>query len=197
MGKGGGALPTSTGPYLLNSVFACVMSASNCPNIPVERWATDAIRDGEICFMIKEVLNMKGPKKFNNRTHQDYSALRLEYQQRKHINYIGTETNKPQCRRLIGEYVESRRLAKVSHEDRHLYTISPLNCIETKPGKFSLITHSLINSCYRKKDMNLLDITRNGETLHEIDEFRTEDLHGSGFKKIIKMKQKMSAILLY
>ena len=146
-------------------------------NIPVEKWAKNAIRDGELCFMIPEILNMKGQKTFNNRTYQDYKALRSEFSNRKNINYIGAQENKMECRGLIKDYCDSKRLVKVSSEDRHLYTISPMNCLETKPGKFSLITHSLINSCYRKKDMNLLDITKIGETLNEIDEFRTEDLH--------------------
>ena len=146
-------------------------------NIPVEKWASTAIREGHLCFMIPELVNLKGQKQFNNRTYRDYQALKSEYQQKKHINYKGAEDNKKQCRLLISEYCESGRLVKVAQRDRHLYTISPMNCIETKKGKYSLITHSLINSCYRKKDMNMLDITRNGEALHEIDEFRTEDLH--------------------
>lgn len=151
-------------------------------NIPVEKWATNAIREGHLCFMTPALLNMKGQKQFNNRVYKDYTSLRSEYQSRKHINYIGAEENKIECRKLISDYCESGRLAKVSQENRHLYTISPMNCIETKPRKFSLITHSLINSCYRKKDMNFLDVLKHGDVLHEIDEFRTEDLHEQELK---------------
>ena len=151
-------------------------------NIPVEKWTVNAIRDEHLCFMIPTLLNMKGQKQFNNRVYKDYKSLRAEYQSRKNINYAGAEENKTECRKLIADYCESGRLVKVSQQDRHLYTISPMNCIETKKNKFSLITHSLINSCYRKKDMNLLDITKHGEVLHEIDEFRTEDLHKQGLK---------------
>ena len=153
-------------------------------NLPVEKWAEEAVENGEVCFMINQICNQKNRTvKFHNRTYRNYEDLTEEFKNRRDsINYSGTVENRKVCIKMIENYVNAGILKVIPEEEAKHYTISPLNCLQTKENKFSLITHTLINSCYKKTKINLLDVCLRGETLHEIESFRTEDLHTMGFQ---------------
>ena len=152
-------------------------------NLPVEKWAEEAVEKGELCFMIPKICNNKNRNvKFHNRHYSGYRELTEEFRNRREtINYSGTVENRKVCIKMIQNYVEAGILKIIPENEAKYYTISPLNCLQTKENKFSLITHTLINSRYKKTKINLLDVCLRGETLHEIESFRTEDLHKQGF----------------
>ena len=61
--------------------------------------------------------------------------------------------------------------------------------LETREGKFSIVLHTLINSLYRKMDIQMMDVVHRGEILREAEKLRTEDLvscYLKSFKKILK-----------
>ena len=150
-------------------------------NLPVEKWAEDAVEKGELCFMIGQICNNKNRQvKFHNRTYSSYRELTEEFRNRNEsINYSGTVENKKVCQKMIQDYVDAGIIKIIPEKEAKFYTISPLNCLQTKENKFSLITHTLINSRYKKTKIDLLDVCLRGETLNEIDSFRTEDLHSA------------------
>ena len=152
-------------------------------NLPVDSWAEEAVEKGELCFMIPKICNNKNRSvKFHNRVYSHYSELTEEFRNiNESINYSGTVENRAVCIKMIQKYVDAGILKIIPEHESKFYTISPLNCLQTKENKFSLITHTLINSRYKKTKINLLDVCLRGETLHEIESFRTEDLHNLGF----------------
>ena len=160
-------------------------------NLPVERWAEEAVEKGELCFMIDMICNKKNRNvKFHNRVYRDYGELTEEFRNRREsINYSGTVENREICVKMIQNYVEAGILKVIPEDEAKHYTISPLNCLQTKENKYSLITHTLINSRYKKTKINLLDVCLRGETLHEIESFRTEDLHSQGFFCYLKINR--------
>ena len=54
--------------------------------------------------------------------------------------------------------------------------INPLNCIETGPGKYSVLLHWLGNGAYSKPKMHLTDISEEGLVLREQKDYCCEDL---------------------
>ena len=64
----------------------------------------------------------------------------------------------------------------VPEEEAENIILNPLNLLETREGKFSIVLHTLVNSLYRKMDIQLMDVVHRGEILREAEKLRTEDL---------------------
>ena len=75
-------------------------------NLPVENWAVNAVENGHVCFMIKEVCDQKTRNvKFHNRVYRNYEDLVNEFRGRRDsINYSGTVENRDVCREMIEKY---------------------------------------------------------------------------------------------
>ena len=92
------------------------------------------------------------------------------------VNYEGTRKFKPQFEKLMDSYLEVGQLRWATEEEAERVVINPLNCLEVKAGKYEIICHALLNACYRKMPIDLVDVTKKGEVLSEIDIFQIEDL---------------------
>lgn len=112
---------------------------------------------------------------FNGKAYK-YKNLIEEYRNSKHPNYSGTVKYAEQYHALIKEYKQSKILRKAEDFELPNVIINPMNVIQVKPGKFSLIVHSLDNSRYKKPDCQLMNILHRGNALVEAEEYRTEDL---------------------
>ena len=98
------------------------------------------------------------------------------YKSKKDVNYKGVSENHEEFESLMRKYVELGILREATEEEVEHCWISPLNCLEVRPGKFQIIHHYIGNACYREVPIDLVNILERGEILAEFEEYRTEDL---------------------
>ena len=77
---------------------------------------------------------------------------------------------------MMDNYIELGIVKYLPEEECENAILNPLNLLETREGKFSIVLHTLINSLYRKMDIKMMDVVHRGPILREATKLRTEDL---------------------
>ena len=128
--------------------------------------------ENEYCWRTKRNIS------FNNKRYRQFDDLVNEYRCKKEsdINYSGCKKNEEQFHKIMAEYLELGIIKYATPEQEKIAIINPLNCEETRPQKFSIILHTLINSLYRKMPIQLMDVCHRGNILKDIKKLRSEDL---------------------
>ena len=146
--------------------------------LPIKSFAMEAIENGELDIFHRSVKRRNtGKVRFNNKDYENQEALVAEYKAKPDCNYLGAKDHVEVCRKMIKEYTEKKICREVTENwELEKVTINPINVMETKKDKFSLICHTLCNAEYSKPRVELLDITDRGQVIKDMSEFRTEDL---------------------
>ena len=78
----------------------------------------------------------------------------------------------------LAEYLDLGIMRKATEKElqEESIWINPLNCIETGPGKYSVLLHWLGNGAYSKPKMHLTNISEEGLVLKRQKSLRCEDL---------------------
>ena len=146
-------------------------------NIPSFVWK--AVENQAIDLLEKEYFwKTKRNIEFNNKKYRSFDDLVAEYRSKSEeaINYNGCKQNKKQLDETMEKYLKLGIIKFATPEQEKIAVINPLNCLETRPGKFSVILHTLINSMYRKMQLQLMDVCQRGNILKDIKKLRSEDL---------------------
>ena len=146
--------------------------------LPIKSFAMEAIQEGEMNTYHSSVRRKNSRKvTFNNKTYENQEALVAEYKVKSDCNYLGAKEKLEICRNMIKEYTEKKICREIVDTwEIEKVTINPINIMETKTNKFSLICHTLCNAEYSKPRVELLDITERGQVIKNMAQFRTEDL---------------------
>jgi len=138
--------------------------------------------ENEYCWRTKRNIS------FNNKQYRNFDDLVEEYRRKSEseINYAGCQKNQEQFHKIMNKYLELGIIKYATPEEEKTVIINPLNCEETRPGKYSIILHTLINSMYRKMSISLMDVCHRGNILKDLEKLRSEDLvscYGEVFAK--------------
>ena len=117
-------------------------------NFNVPKFAWQAIETQSVNLLSEEYCwKTKRNIQFNNKKFRSFDDLVQEYKCKTEsaINYSGCEENKEQFDKMMNEYLDLGIIEFAKPEQQETIIINPLNCLQTKPNKFSIILHTLIN----------------------------------------------------
>lgn len=145
--------------------------------IPIQDFAQEAIRTGELNIFHPKVYRKHTRHiVFNNKRYVSQQQLIDEFRTKKNCNYKGESEYREVCREMVKEYEKLKIVRQPENWELPNVIINPINIMMTKPGKYSLICHTLINTHYASPAIELMDITERGHVLKTMDSFRTEDM---------------------
>ena len=148
-------------------------------NFNIPRFAWRAVESQSVDLLENEYFwRSKRNIQFNNKKYRSFDDLVAEYRCKKEsaLNYSGCVDNKEKFDEMMQKYLEIGIIKFATPEQEKTVIINPLNCLETKTNKFSIILHTLINSMYRKMPIQLMDVCHRGNILKDITKLRSEDL---------------------
>lgn len=141
---------------------------------PASKRAVDkqaiCIFDPEIYAKNREIVT------FNNQKYRKFSHLAQKYNDCKNPNYNGCVEFEREFDNLIEDYFKKAIIRWATPEEIPLVQINPLNIIQTKENKFSLIIHSVHNARYSKPECNLMNILNRGQQLLDAENYSVEDM---------------------
>lgn len=147
--------------------------------IPVPKFAWNSVNNQSISLLEPEYCwaNKRGVS-FNNKKYGNFDQLVSEYKCKSEIelNYKGCVENKTIFENMMNNYIELGIVKYLPEEECENVILNPLNLLETREGKFSIVLHTLINSLYRKMDIKMMDVVHRGPILREATKLRKEDL---------------------
>lgn len=144
---------------------------------PVPSFAESIIRKGLVSLTHSHVYNRARRKvSFNNEDFDCVESLETKYRCKEDPNYQGARNQEEILRKMVTDYEKSGILREGRSHELSKIVINPVNILETKKGKWSLICHSLHNSKYKESKIELFDPTKESHILKKIEEFRCEDL---------------------
>ena len=156
--------------------------------IPIPKFAWNAVNNQSINLLEPEYCwaNKRGIQ-FNNKKYQNFDQLVDEYKCKSEsdLNYKGCAEKKEIFEEMMDSYIELGIVKYLSEEESKKAILNPLNLLETREGKYSIVLHTLINSLYRKMDIQMMDVVHRGAILREAKKLRTEDLV-SCYQKVVK-----------
>ena len=148
--------------------------------IPVPKFAWNAANNQSISLLEPEYCwaNKRGIS-FNNKKYGSFDQLVNEYKCKSEsdLNYKGCVENKQIFEKMMEEYISIGIVKYATEEEEKTVILNPLNLLETREGKYSIVLHTLVNSLYRKMDIQMMDVVHRGAILREAEKLRTEDLH--------------------
>ena len=156
--------------------------------IPIPKFAWNAVNNQSINLLEPEYCwaNKRGVN-FNNKKYASFDHLVNEYKCKSEsdLNYKGCVEHKKIFEELMDSYIELGIVKYATEEESEKVILNPLNLLETREKKYSIVLHTLINSLYRKMDIQMMDVVHRGPILREANKLRTEDLV-SCYKKVGK-----------
>ena len=146
-------------------------------NVEIKPFAERIVETMSLDFQDKHVYNAKRERvTFNNKSYSKNQQLRDEYNSMESPFYGGVKKYPKEFEKITKTYfkVGILRWAK-KHELEHIQ-INPYNIVETKPNKFSMIIHPILNARYSKPEFSLVNILDRGDQLVQADHFMVFDL---------------------
>ena len=147
--------------------------------IPVPKFAWNSVNNQAVSLLEPEYCwsNKRGIS-FNNKKYGNFDQLVEEYRCKSEsdLNYKGSRENKEKFEEMMESYLSMGIIKYVPEEESKKIVLNPLNLLETREGKFSIVLHTLVNSLYRKLDIQMMDVVNRGAILREAEKLRTEDL---------------------
>jgi len=154
--------------------------------IPIPKFAWNSINNQAINLLEPEYCwaNKRGIQ-FNNKKFGNFDQLVNEYKckSEENLNYKGCVQHKQIFEEMMESYIEAGIVKYATEEETEHVVLNPLNLLETREGKFSIVLHTLINSLYRKMDIQMMDVVHRGAILRDAKKLRSEDLV-SCYKKV-------------
>lgn len=154
--------------------------------IPIPKFAWNSVNNQAINLLEPEYCwaNKRGIQ-FNNKKFGNFDQLVNEYKckSEEDLNYKGCVQHKQIFEEMMESYIEAGIVKYATEEETKHVVLNPLNLLETREGKFSIVLHTLINSLYRKMDIQMMDVVHRGAILRDAKKLRSEDLV-SCYKKV-------------
>ena len=145
-------------------------------NVLIENFVYEAVEEGKINTRHPDVyLKNKEMVVWNNRKMR-FSDLQKHMNNSDNPNYEGTREFPEIYKELVEKYLKLKCFRVCKKEEEHLVQINPMNVIQTREDKFSLIIHSIDNCKYKKPACTLLNVLERGNQFMETDYLMCEDL---------------------